>query len=152
MYRVLTLFTPFFFIKQYYEMKKYISIFSVLIIVFFALNSFKPVDSKIGQKLSYQLENTNKSNFTVYVYLNDKGPDVAQYLANPLSLVSQRSLDRRAKVLPQGQLVSFTDVPLYGNYVYTVSQNVTKVRHLLNWFNAMSVEVTREQINITKGI
>ncbi len=131
-------------------MKKYIPILSALIIVFFALNSFKPVDSKIGQKLSYQLENTNKSNFTVYVYLNDKGPDVAQYLANPLSLVSQRSLDRRAKVLPQGQLVSFTDVPLYENYVNTVSQNVTKVRHLLNWFNAMSVEVTREQINSLK--
>jgi hypothetical protein len=132
-------------------MKKYIPIFSVLIITFLALNSFKPLDSKIGQKLSYQLENTNKNDFTVYVYLNDKGPDVAQYLANPLSLVSQRSLDRRAKVLPQGQLVSFTDVPLYENYVNAVSQNVTKVRHLLNWFNAMSVAVTREQINSLKA-
>jgi serine protease AprX len=133
-------------------MKKYISILSAFIIFFLSLNSFKPVDSKIGNMLSYQMENTSKNNFTVYVYLNDKGPNVAQYLANPLSLVSQRSLDRRAKVLPQGQLVSYTDVPLYENYINAISQNVTKVRHLLNWFNAMSVEVSREQINTLKSL
>ena len=127
-------------------MKKYFLIVSVLLIAFLAFNSFKTNNPKISKRLAYQLDNTSGTSFTVYVFLNDKGPNVQQWLSNPLSLVSQRSLDRRAKVLPPGHLVDETDVPLYSNYVNTISQNVTKVRHLLKWFNAMSVEVTREQI------
>ncbi|HAX49541.1 MAG TPA: hypothetical protein DCX92_11210, partial [Bacteroidetes bacterium] len=83
----------------------------------------------------------------VWVYLADKGPNAMAKLNDPLSIVSQRSLDRRSKVKPQGGLLDYTDIPLYGNYVSSVASNVIKVRHRIKWLNCMSVEVNREQIN-----
>ncbi|MCC7159159.1 MAG: S8 family peptidase [Ignavibacteria bacterium] len=68
-------------------------------------------------------------------------------LNNPLQIVSQRSLDRRSKVKPSGELVDYTDIPLYTNYVNAVAGNVLKVRHGAKWLNSMSVEVNREQIS-----
>jgi hypothetical protein len=125
---------------------KYLKLVLFLTIIAIAI-SFKPTSNKFGKGLKYFLDNSNLNDFTVYVTLSDKGPDALQKLSNPLGLVSQKSLDRRAKVLPPDKLVDFTDIPIYETYVNKVSQNVNKVRHLLKWFNMISVEVNRQQIN-----
>ena len=102
----------------------------------------------LGKVLESQnLESSNNNNYVVWVYFKDKGPNAMAKLNDPLSIVSQRSLDRRSKVKPAGELLDYTDIPLYSDYVNTVAGNVTKVRHGIKWLNSMSVEVTREQIN-----
>ena len=127
-------------------MKKYIALTFISGLIILIFMASKPNQNKFGPHLSWSLENNTKQNYTVYIYFKDKGPYAEQWLANPLSLVTQRSLDRRAKVLPAGQLVEMVDVPVYGAYINAISANVTKFRNVLNWFNAVSVEVTNEQL------
>jgi serine protease AprX len=127
-------------------MKKYLSsLFLVIAIAVIAL-SFRSNSGKFGPHLMYMLDNTGENNFIVYVYLQDKGPNALQKLSNPLSLVTQRSIDRRLKVKTPGDVVDFTDVPVYEDYITEISAVSQKIRHQIKWFNALSVEVNREQL------
>ena len=133
-------------------MKKTISLLlgiTAIVLFSFAFKGPAELDiakSKLGTHLfNYLLEN-NQNKQAVYVYFSDKGPDVQKYLSNPLSLATQRSLDRRAKVLPANALVSFNDVPLYAPYVEQVSSRATSVRHQLYWLNCVSVDANASQI------
>jgi hypothetical protein len=123
----------------------YIFIIIVISITFFL--GAKQGPDKFGPVLDKAIDSGKESKFTVYVYLKDKGPDVQKYLANPLSMVSQRSLDRRAKVLPSNELVDFTDVPVYLEYAKLIESKSLKLRHILNWFNCVSVTATIPQLN-----
>jgi len=127
-------------------MKKYLMFFLLSAIVISMLIASKSNSDKFGPRLKWSVENNPKSIYTVYVYLKDKGPEADKMLLNPLSLVTQRSLDRRMKVMPSGQLVEMSDVPVYANYLNEVATKVIKVRNALKWFNAVSVEATREQL------
>jgi len=102
--------------------------------------------------LSKAIDEKANNTFVVWVYLKDKGPNAMAKLNDPLSIVSQRSLDRRSKVKPQNGLLDFTDIPIYGNYVSSVASNVVKVRHQVKWLNCMSVEATKEQIAILANL
>ncbi|MFA7361125.1 MAG: S8 family serine peptidase, partial [Candidatus Kapaibacterium sp.] len=82
----------------------------------------------------------------VYVYFEDKGPNAERFLNDPLLLVSEKSLERRKKVLPQNNLVDITDVPVYSPYVNEVASKTLKVRHELKWFNCVSVEASKSQV------
>lgn len=129
-------------------MKKYItSLLAVIIVITLAL-SFRSTGGKLGPHILSVMDNAPAATYIVYVYLNDKGPNAESKLSDPLSLVTQRSLDRRLKVLPSNSLVSMVDVPLYDPYVQLVSQNVIDVRQQLKWFNALTVEATKEQIDM----
>lgn len=127
-------------------MKKYYSfLFLAAILISLTIGS-KPHYNKISNRVQNAVEFSNDSKLTVYVFLSDKGPNAESFLSNPLSLVTEKSLERRKKVLPPDKLVDITDVPLYAPYVYQVSSKVTKVRHQLKWFNCISVEATKSQL------
>jgi len=133
-------------------MKRYYSFFIILTFLSLSFFSFKTTENKIGNMLSRALDNPSNTNFIVWVYLKDKGPNAMAKLNNPLSIVTQRSLDRRSKVKPAGELLDYTDIPLYSEYVNIVSRNVTKLRHNIKWLNSMSVEVSREQISTLSNL
>lgn len=127
-------------------MKKILSLSLVAIISVVILIASKPKTEKFSPFLKYVVENKNENDFNVYIYLKDKGPDANSKLNNPLSLVSERSLERRAKVLPAGKLVDITDVPICENYVNEINSKVKKIRHQLKWFNVVSAEVNLNQL------
>jgi len=108
--------------------------------------------TKISDRVKNAINYSSDDKLVVYVFFNDKGPNAESYLSNPLSLVSQKSLDRRKKVLPENQLVDITDVPVYQSYIIQVSNKVIKVRHELKWFNCISVEGTKGQILDIAGL
>lgn len=108
--------------------------------------------SKISDRVKNAIDYSTDEKLVVYVFFNDKGPNVEQYLSNPLSLVSEKSLERRRKVLPPNQLVDITDVPVFKSYVVQVAEKVTKVRHELKWFNCVSVEGTKAQVLDIAGL
>jgi len=108
--------------------------------------------SKISDRVKNAIDYSTDDKLVVYVFFNDKGPNAEQYISNPLSLVSEKSLERRRKVLPANQLVDITDVPVYQPYVNQVSGKVSKVRHELKWFNCVSAEVTKAQVLDIAGL
>lgn len=129
-------------------MKKYISSILVLTAIVLIALSFRTQSSKIGPRLTDLLDKTNQNKFTVWVYFKDKGPDADRLLADPLNLVTQRSINRRLKVKSLHDVVDFTDVPVYPLYVSEVASKVEKVRVQAKWLNSISVEATRQQLEL----
>jgi len=122
------------------------SIVLLIAIALFAL-SFRSTDSKLGPRISALLDNTSQQKFTVYIFFNNKGPDAYSMLTSPLSLVTQRSIDRRLKTKSKMLAVDYTDIPVYQPYADIVNGKVLSLRLQLKWFNAVSAEVTKEQLN-----
>jgi subtilisin family serine protease len=71
-----------------------------------------------------------------WVYFIDK-PQAATYLANPLSMLSQRALDRRAR---HQIVLDETDVPIDDNYLSQIT-SATGITYLAKskWLNAIHV-------------
>ena len=80
-----------------------------------------------------------------WVFLTDKGN--AGKSGVRTNLVSERSLARRAKVLPAGKRVDVRDLPLATEYIHGVSARVQKIRRQSKWLNAISIEATPEQMS-----
>ncbi len=71
-----------------------------------------------------------------WIYFADK-PDAATFLANPLTMLSQRALDRRAA---QNISLDVTDVPVSQNYIDQISANPgIAVMAKSKWLNALHV-------------
>ncbi|HSN47595.1 MAG TPA: S8 family serine peptidase [Flavobacterium sp.] len=79
-----------------------------------------------------------------WVYFKDK-PGSQAYLDNPLTMLSQRALDRRTN---QGIAVDTKDIPMYQPYIQQVmgSSGIT-VKAKSKWFNC--VHVNGSQVDIT---
>ncbi len=62
-------------------------------------------------------------------------------------MVSQKSLDRRAKVINNSILINFSDLPVYQNYINQIVQNGFELKQKSKWFNAVSGYATQNEIN-----
>ncbi len=82
-----------------------------------------------------------------WVFLSDK-PNAATFLANPLTMLSQRSLDRRTR---QAITLDQKDVPVESTY-YTQIKNATGITVLAKskWLNAIHVQGTQADIDALK--
>ena len=79
-----------------------------------------------------------------WVYFNDK-PAASEYLANPLTMLSQKSLDRRDK---QNISLDFKDVPVSENYLDDITNSDgINVRAKSKWMNALHVTGSEGAIN-----
>jgi len=71
-----------------------------------------------------------------WVYFRDK-PNAQYYFDNPLQMLSQRALDRRAN---QNISLDIKDVPIYQDYVDQIAaSNGVQVKATSKWFNAVHV-------------
>ena len=83
-----------------------------------------------------------------WVYLKDK-PNSATYLATPLTMLSQRALDRRTR---QNIVLDSKDVPVDISY-YSQIKSATGITILAKskWLNAIHVQGTQTDINNLKS-
>ncbi len=78
-----------------------------------------------------------------WVYFSDK-PNAATYLANPLTMLTQRALDRRTA---QGIALDLTDVPIAQTYIDQVSAATgITVMAKSKWLNALHIRGTQTDI------
>jgi len=78
-----------------------------------------------------------------WVYFKDK-QESAAYMSNPLTMLSQKALDRRAK---QQIALDLYDVPITATYLNTVGAiDGVEVLAKSKWFNAVHVQGTRNVI------
>ncbi len=84
-----------------------------------------------------------------WVYFTNK-PDAAFYLVNPLQMLNQRSLDRRAA---QGIALDNTDVPIAQTYIdqVTAATGIT-VMAKSKWLNALHVRGTQANIQLLTNL
>ena len=78
-----------------------------------------------------------------WVYFTDK-PDSATYLANPLTMLTQKSLDRRTA---QNIALDVKDVPIFSSYISQIS-NATgiTIKAKSKWLNAVHIRGSVENI------
>jgi hypothetical protein len=78
-----------------------------------------------------------------WVYFTDK-PDTAYYLANPLEMLSQKALNRRAA---HGITLDATDVPIHQAYIdgITAASGIT-VKAKSKWLNVLHVRGSQSDI------
>ncbi len=83
----------------------------------------------------------------VFVFFKDK-PNKATFYANPLSELSQKSLDRRTqKSIP----LNDQDVPIEASYIQNVKNLGFTVKDYSKWLNGVAVNATTAQIQTLKS-
>ena len=125
-------------------MKKLLFVFAMMITsTIFAQN---PVD-KITSDLDYMLDNTaGNEEVHIWVFFTDKGNNLDGYFNNPTLVVSEKSLQRRSKVLDANSLISLTDLPVNENYISQLQNSGFKVKHRTKWLNGVSGWATKQEI------
>lgn len=103
---------------------------------------------KIAPKLQSRFEITQPAEkLLIWVYFTDKGNNVDSYLSNPQTVVSQKSLDRRSKVLDRNNLIDITDIPVNQNYVMELVRTGFQLKQKSKWLNAVSGFANQLTIN-----
>jgi serine protease AprX len=94
-----------------------------------------------------------------YVYFKDKGIKQSEALSKSsvvyseaVNLLSEKSIERRKKVMNEDAMITFEDLPLKENYVQKIQNLGIKIRNRLKWFNAVTAYLTEEQINQIKEL
>ncbi len=124
-------------------MKKIILILTVVIASSFNLFA-QNIESKYSVELQHKIKNiADNKPVLVWIYFKDKGKDIQKYYANPVSIVSEKSLRRRAKVKPLNKLIDYTDIPLDKKYVDKITGYGIKIKQKSKWLNAISCYVTK---------
>jgi SOS-response transcriptional repressor LexA len=91
------------------------------------------------------------------IYFKDKGitetekieKSISQY-KTALSLLTDKSIERRIKNMGEENFITFEDLPIYEEYVNELELLNIKIQNKLKWFNAVSAYLTTEQLQLVE--
>ncbi|HLG32954.1 MAG TPA: S8 family peptidase [Ignavibacteriaceae bacterium] len=120
----------------------------LLLIVLVSVGCFaQSAGQKISDKLNVVLQNSGADDeILIWVFFSDKGENLEAYFTNPTSVVSEKSLLRRAKVLSENKLITQTDFPVNQNYITQIESAGFKLKQKTKWFNGVSGWVTKSEL------
>jgi serine protease AprX len=102
---------------------------------------------KFTPKLSAVISSSNQDEeLLVWVFFTDKGNETQNYFQKPSTVVSEKSLKRRAKVLSEDKLISTTDLPVNRNYIDQIQSLGFQVKQKTKWFNGVSGWATKSEL------
>lgn len=113
-------------------------IFALILISILPLHSQSPVDKLTGRLKAKIISDQPHTDQLVWIYFTDKGNTTEQFYLNPETVVSRKSLDRRAKVLSSSELINFQDLPVNSEYLMQLKELGFKIRNKSKWLNAVS--------------
>ncbi|AFH48173.1 Subtilisin-like serine protease [Ignavibacterium album JCM 16511] len=121
-----------------------------IILMLGILSSISIIPQTVLQKISPALETKLTSlnpeeKILVWIYFTDKGNSIESYYSNPQLVVSEKSLQRRAKVNSEN-LIDYNDLPLYQQYIQSIVDNGFQVKQKSRWLNAVSGYADRNTI------
>jgi hypothetical protein len=117
------------------------------LITFLSLNFAQSTMDKNTTQLNDLIQNSNLDDeLLVWVFFNDKGEATQQYFEKPASVVSEKSLKRRSKVLNENKLISEMDLPVNKKYIEQVQALGFKLKQKTKWLNGISGWATKQEI------
>ena len=94
-----------------------------------------------------------------FIYFKDKGISEATGLAKSSQLyksaeerLSEKSRERRAKVLGRENIVTYKDIPIRQSYKENIEKLGIKIRRSLNWLNAVSCYLTDDELRLVRDL
>ncbi|MDH3269193.1 MAG: S8 family serine peptidase, partial [Ignavibacteria bacterium] len=97
---------------------------------------------------------TGFSQSKYFIYFVDKGMDSSETLEknsriynSALSLLSEKSIERRIKNMGEENIITFEDLPLYSDYILKIEQLGIKIENKLRWFNAATAYLNKKEKN-----
>ena len=110
------------------------------------------IDARLQNRL---LSLNTDEQIAVWIFFTDKGISDRSELYSRLSELEMKltpdALTRRLKSRGSDNLVDFRDLPVYGKYVDRVLSVEAELRTELRWFNAVTINVKKEQIYLISG-
>jgi subtilisin family serine protease len=102
---------------------------------------------KFTPHLDDVIRNANQNEeLLVWVFFSDKGNEVQNYFQKPSTVVSEKSLKRRAKVLSENRLITQTDLPVNQNYIDQIQSLGFQLKQKTKWFNGVSGWATKSEL------
>ena len=102
---------------------------------------------KFTSKLDAVISSANQDEeLLVWVFFTDKGNEIQSYLNKPATVVSEKSLKRRAKVFSDDKLITQMDLPVNQSYIKQIKAEGLKVKQRTKWFNGVSGWATKSEI------
>lgn len=105
-----------------------------------ALEKFTP---QLNTVIDYAAESDK---LLVWVFFADKGEEIQNYFNKPATVVSEKSLKRRAKVLSEDKLITQKDLPVNQNYIDQLVSMGFQLKQKTKWFNGVSGWVTKDKL------
>ncbi len=92
----------------------------------------------------------SQTKYLIYFKDKDVAPGNALYkneavYNEAMSLLTQRCIERREKVMPANHLVTYADIPIKTEYINDIIKLGIKIQNKLRWFNAVSAYLTTGQ-------
>jgi serine protease AprX len=111
--------------------------------ILFAQSSMEKFTPQLNGVVSVADQNEE---LLVWVFFSDKGDNLHNYLSKPSTVVSEKSLKRRAKVLDENNLLTPRDLPVNMEYVDQLESIGFKVKNKTKWFNGVSGWATKSEL------
>ncbi|MDP3830047.1 MAG: hypothetical protein Q8Q47_02180, partial [Ignavibacteriaceae bacterium] len=127
-------------------MNRYLIVFLFLIV--FGYESFSQLPlKKISAAVEYQLHKPSSSEVLVWIFFTDKGSDINTLKKYHSNIVSEKSIQRRKKVIKEDNPLDITDFRVNQNYIEQIENLGLKIKRQSKWLNAISVYADREKLN-----
>ncbi len=127
-------------------MVKFFRFFVLFFIICTLVNAqTEKISSRVFQKLG-NLENNNK--VLVWVFFADKGNGIDKFFANPYLILSERSVERRAKLNSFSKGIDILDVPVNNLYINELTNLGIVIKQKSRWFNSVSCYVDAQQLSL----
>jgi hypothetical protein len=85
-----------------------------------------------------------------WIFFTDKGifnsNDYNNSLIAAEAILTPAARERRLKARGANNIVDFRDLPVNEEYIEEIRQSGAEIRHILRWFNAVTVDATRAQL------
>jgi hypothetical protein len=126
-------------------MNRYLIVFLFLIV--FSYESFSQLLlKKISAAVEYQLHKPSSSEVLVWIFFTDKGSDINTLKKYHSNIVSEKSIQRRKKVIKEDNPLDITDFRVNQNYIEQIENLGLKIKRQSKWLNAISVYADREKL------
>jgi len=109
--------------------------------------------NKISNHLNKYVELKNQNEYSVFIFFKDKGENIAKKMQDAETLLPENAIKRRKKIMKNKiSVATFYDIPINENYYNETKKYISKLRHKLKWLNAISAEVSKENIEIIANL
>ncbi|MGH2575896.1 MAG: S8 family serine peptidase [Ignavibacteria bacterium] len=123
-----------------------------LFILFFFIFTF------ISFSLPAQSISPDTISYRYWIYFKDKGkfkPDNiikegSEAYHTAVAELSKKAIWRRSKVLPEDEIIRYSDIPVNEDYIKQIKNLSIKVLAKSKWFNAVSINVTGRELEKIK--